>query len=466
MPFKGLRGVAIVVHNIDALGGMERQAARLAERLAARGLRITIVTTWIEERFTFTLRRTKPFYERRGAIEIVRIPAYRSWKLTAVHQLIDIVATYALMRRRRRLDVIYGVQYTGSFHAAPAAWATGIPTVVKFACGGEHGDFHCLAQKDEAAGIRAALASMDRYVIISEEIRREASEAGLDPRRFVPIRNGVDTERFSPEGEKAALPELGATAGRPVVLFVGRHDTQKRVDVLLRAFAKVAARVPEARLATAGVGPRLEEYRALAAELGLADRVAFLGARSDVPALHRAASVFVLPSAAEGLPNALLEALACGTPSVATAIPGTTEVATHEREALLVPLDDEEALAAAIVRLLEDRELASRLARAGRERILSEFDMERVTDRYVALFSELVKREPATFERELALQMRFARTAVVLGWRLGWLLVAIALMHARDRVTQVVVATKRLLGIEGDIMARLRGAPRPAGQSP
>jgi glycosyltransferase involved in cell wall biosynthesis len=456
MPSRLPRGVAIVVHNIDAVGGMERQAGRLAEHLAARGVRVTIVSTWVEPRFRFSLQATKPWYERRGAIEIIRTPIFRTWKLKATQQLFDIVATYSLMRRRRRLDVIYAVQYTGSLHSVLPAEATGLPTVVKFACGGEHGDFYVLAQDEDAERIRAALRRMDRYVIISEEIRREAEEAGLDPLRFVKIRNGVDTKRFSREGPAADLAALGPKDRTKVVLFVGRLDTQKRVDVLIRAFAKVLAKVPEARLACAGSGPRLEEYRALARELGVADKVAFLGARSDVPALHRAASAFALPSAAEGLPNALLEALACGTPSVATAIPGTTDVVSHEKEALLVPLDDADALADALARVLEDEALARSLARAGRERIMAEFDMERVTDQYLALFQELARAKPTS---ELVLQTRFLRTSLVLLWRLGWLVVAIALMHARDSVTDAVVGTKALVGIEGDIMARLRRAP-------
>ncbi len=457
---RGLRGVAIVVHNIDAVGGMERQALRLAERLAAREIPVTIVTTWREPRFRLPPRTTKPWYEKRGTIEIVRVPSFPNWTLYAVRDLIDVVGTYALMRRRRKVGVIYGVQYTGAFHAARMAKATGKPTVVKFACGGEFGDFRTLERLEDAGAVLDALRRMDRCVLISEEIRAEAEEAGLDPRRFVRIRNGVDTERFSRAGSAAALPELGDAKDRQVILFVGRHDSQKKVDVLLRAFKQVLEKVPGARLASAGQGARFDEYRRLAVELGVADKVAFLGARADVPALHRAASVFVLPSGAEGLPNALLEALACETPSVATAIPGTTEVATHEKEALLVPVDDPGALAAAIVRLLQDRELAARLARAGRERIMAEFDMGAVTDRYVDLFLELAQASPAGGDGGgYVVQLGFAGTMAILAWRICRIFAAIAHMHGRDAITAAVVRTKGLLGIEGDILPKRRTSP-------
>jgi len=283
----------------------------------------------------------------------------------------------------------------------------------------------------------------------------------------VSIRNGVDAKRLSPEARPADLPELGPPGERKIVLFAGRHDTQKRIPVLLRAFAGVLREVPEARLASAGSGPRLDEYRALAHELGIADKVAFLEARTDVESLLRAASVFVLPSAAEGLPNALLEALASGTPCVATDIPGTREVVAHEKEALLVPVDDAEALAAAIVRLLKDRELAGRLVSAGYERIRREFDMEKVTDQYVELFSDLARTKATCVAHARGTTLLY-RLALAMSWRITTLVVRAAARQARGSITKIVLVTKCLLGIEGDIMVRLGvgASARPAEKPP
>ena len=186
---------------------------------------------------------------------------------------------------------------------------------------------------------------------------------------------------------------------------MGRLSEEKRPLLLVRAFAQVIERVAGARLAFAGTGPLEGELRALVKELGLEGKVALLGKRDDVPELHRGASVYVLPSASEGSPNALLEALAAGTPTVATEIAGVAEIARGEREALLVPRDDAAALARGIVRLLEDRALAARLAAAGRERVAQEFDLERVADRYSEVFE--------TLDREREAKGR------ALDWRLG-----------------------------------------------
>jgi glycosyltransferase involved in cell wall biosynthesis len=452
MPSRRLRGIVIVVYNLDAVGGMERQAKRLAEHLAARGLEVTVVTTRPEPRLTFPPRPGKPWCERLGRMSIVRVPAYENWTSGAIERLMDVTALWVLMRRRRRVAVIHSIQYTGARHAALAAEVTGLPATVKFSGSGEHGDFHVLERREDANEIRDALGRMSRYVTISEDILKEARKAGLDPARAVKIRNGVDTRRFSPEGRVTELSELGLPARAPVVLFVGRHDTEKRVDLLLRAFARTLAEIPEARLVSVGPGPRLDEYRELARALGIAHNVAFLGARSDVDALYRAAAVFVLPSASEGLPNALLEALACGTPCVATKIPGTTEVVTHEKDALLVPPDDEDALSGAIVRLLRDRELTHRLSRAGQARVQAEFDMERVADQYFALFSGLARNATPDMS-ESRRQLRFAR---VLATRVLSLAFTVFMIQAREAITRTVVSAKRILGIEGDLLGTLQ----------
>jgi glycosyltransferase involved in cell wall biosynthesis len=399
--------VAFVLENADTQSGMERQALRLARGLTARGARVVVVTTYTPRGFVLPGPEDPPRRERRDGYEIVRVPCYRWWSGEAVRALFAL--TLARVLFARRVDVVYGVQFQAALHVRRAAHAGEWPTVLKFACGGSYGDLAQAARRKDARAVLGDLARVDRYACLSEQVRREVEAAGLPPERCVLVRNGVDRSVFSPEGEKAALPP-----GRSV-LFLGRHDGQKRVSVLLRAFAKVAARTGDARLVCAGKGPEEENLRALARTLGVAERVSFLGERRDVPALLRAASVFVLPSAAEGLPNALLEALSVGVPSVVTDIPGTDEVVTDEREALTVPLDDEDALARAIARLLEDKELAARLVRAGHERIAREFDMERVVDAHLELFSSL-RRERRPLRRGLdGLSLELARTLVT-GW--------------------------------------------------
>jgi glycosyltransferase involved in cell wall biosynthesis len=399
--------IAVVLENGDFQAGMERQAHRLARGLAARGARVSLVTTYTPRRYLGAAPEDPPRRERRDGYEIVRVPCRRWWSGEAVRALFALELARVLIARR--VDVVYAVQWQAALHVSRAARAGEWPLVLKLACGGSYGDLAQVARRKDAPALLQALGGVDRFACLSEQVRSEVVQAGLPGERCLLVRNGVDRSVFSPEGEKAALP-----AGR-TILFLGRHDSQKRVSVLLRAFARLAPRIPDARLVCAGRGPEEGALEALAAALGVQERVSFLGERRDSPALLRAASVFVLPSAAEGMPNALLEALSVGVPSVATAIPGTTDVVTHEKEALLVPLDDEAALAGALSRLLEDRELASRLAAAGRERIEREFCMEKVTERHLEIFRALAAEKPARPGRLDRLSLELARTLVT-GW--------------------------------------------------
>jgi len=294
---------------------------------------------------------------------------------------------------RAAAQVVYAVHYRCGVHAAGIVSGSRVPAVCKFACSGAHGDFAVERERHprDHEARRARLLELERFVCISEAIKKEALAHGLPPEKLVSIGNGVElapTPVAPGAPENAAPADLGA--GR-VVLFVGRLDPQKRLDVLLDAFARLPKK--DTRLAIAGTGPLLEVLRVQAAALGIEERVSFLGDRSDIAALHGAASVFCLPSESEGLPNALLEALALGTPVVATDIAGTNEVVRHESTALLVPVGDAPALALALERLLEDRELASRLATAGRERVQA-YDFALVARQHLALFSRLAEENP------------------------------------------------------------------------
>ncbi len=352
----GAPSVGFLFYNVDAKGGMERQASQLAPRLAARGHRVVCVSTIAPSGYG-TAALELP------GVTVHRVPVTR----TPVFE----TAARALFAAAGGVDVIYAVHYRCGLHAARVAAPTRTPVVCKFACSGEHGDFTVMgtARRDE-------LRTLDRYVCMTDALRAEALAHGLDAAKIVSIPNGVDLAAFA--GPRREEP------GR--VLYLGRLNAQKRLDVLLRA----VARVPRALLDLAGGGEEEGHLRALARELGVAERVSFLGARSDLAELHARAQVFCLPSASEGLPNALLEALAAGTPTVATDIAGTRDVARHEKEALLVPPGDEAALAAAIARLLDDRALAERLALAGRERARA-YDLEAIADAYSKLFTEVAR---------------------------------------------------------------------------
>ena len=162
---------------------------------------------------------------------------------------------------------------------------------------------------------------------------------------------------------------------------MGRLHESKAHDVSLRALE----RLPEAYLWIAGSGPLEAELKALAAQLGVAERVRFLGWRSDASALYRAADACLFPSRFEPLGNVVIQAWAHGLPLVAAASQGPAELITDEVDGLLVAVNDDMALAAAADRLIAEPGLGARLAQAGAERVSREFSKARVIAEWRAL---------------------------------------------------------------------------------
>jgi glycosyltransferase involved in cell wall biosynthesis len=180
-----------------------------------------------------------------------------------------------------------------------------------------------------------------------------------------------------------------------VIVTIGRLDPQKGYGCLLRAFRQVLGQREQARLLVIGAGPEAPELRALAEELGVAEKVIFAGERTDGPLLASLARLYVQPSLFEGTPNALMEAMAAGVPVVATAVDGVPEIVTHGVSGWLVPPNEPAALAEAVLGALRDTQEAETVGRRGREMMLKEFDTATMISRYEAQFLEVLEALPA-----------------------------------------------------------------------
>jgi glycosyltransferase involved in cell wall biosynthesis len=171
---------------------------------------------------------------------------------------------------------------------------------------------------------------------------------------------------------------------------IARFDPVKRLEVLVRALPLLAARVPEAQLLIVGDGPEEAALRALARTLAPGDRVVFAGAIPDAARVLPMVDLYVTASRREGLPLAVLEAMACGRPVLATAAPGHVDAVEPDVTGRLVPLDDARGLAAAAALLLRDPALRARMGRAGRERVEQRFACARVLAETADLYREAV----------------------------------------------------------------------------
>jgi glycosyltransferase involved in cell wall biosynthesis len=165
-----------------------------------------------------------------------------------------------------------------------------------------------------------------------------------------------------------------------VIGVVARLQPEKGVDVFLQAAGLISSRYPRARYMIVGDGPERSRLAARARSLGLEGVVRFPGAPPDARSLLPDMDLLVVPSRSEGSPLVVLEAMEAGLPVVATRVGGIPEQIGHEREGLLVPPDNAEALAAAVLRLLDDPALAARLGRAGQTRVWREFRYDRMLE--------------------------------------------------------------------------------------
>ena len=226
--------------------------------------------------------------------------------------------------------------------------------------------------------LAAALYRERMIVCNTDDLAVGAGAHRLAP-SIVVIPNGVDCRRFCP----SPLPE-----GPPTVVMVARLRPQKAHDRFLRAFRGVRDQLPTARAVLVGDGPLLSDLERLASDLELGDSVRFVGGVSDTRPYLAESHVAVLTSPYEGLPNALLEAMAAGRPVVATAVGGVVELVRDGREGLLAPVNDE-ALTAALIEVLSNRHLAARMGAAARVRAES-FDWKITVARTEAMYRSVV----------------------------------------------------------------------------
>jgi glycosyltransferase involved in cell wall biosynthesis len=227
-------------------------------------------------------------------------------------------------------------------------------------------------------------AGADRMLPVSEHnARRLASMLRWPADKLEVIHNAIDPAAYVRPADPALRRSLAGDL--PLVLTVARLDEQKGHRHLLAA----AAQVPEAVFVIAGDGPERAALGKLAARLGIAERIRFLGERTDVPDLLAVCDLFVLPSLYEGLPISVLEAMAARRAVVATTAGGTAEAVLDGECGLLVPPADPHALAAAVSRLLSDEGLRSALADAGQARVMSHFSAPQMVARVTNLYERL-----------------------------------------------------------------------------
>ncbi len=248
---------------------------------------------------------------------------------------------------------------------------------------------------------RTAIEAADAVIAVSGAMREDILTCypALDPARVHVVHNGIDTGLYQPDHGTDVLHRLGLDPNRPYVLFVGRITRQKGVPHLLRAVRDIDPAAQVVLCAGAPDTPEIDqEFRELYQELSRVREgvhwIPQMLPRPEVIQLLTHAAVFVCPSVYEPLGIVNLEAMACGTPVVASQVGGIPEVVDDGKTGVLVPLDDdfEAGLARALDSVIGDPEAARRMGEAGRERAVGEFGWDAVARRTVRLYGEILKQ--------------------------------------------------------------------------
>lgn len=358
------------------VGGAERQLAALAPLLQGHGVDIHILT-----------RR----YPGLSAFEMIDgIPVHRL-PIPGPKPIASLSFTLSALPLLYRLkpDLIHAHELLSPTTTAVLAKRLfGMPVVAKVLRGGQLGDIAKLNQRRSGRQRLAAMRHhVDAFITISQEINRELADLNIpqEKRPFIP--NGVDTERFTPitmQEQETVRRDLGLPEGL-LAVYTGRLAKEKRIDQLIQVWPQVRAVHPQASLLLLGTG---DQETTLKQQAG--DGVIFRGAVADVAPFLQCANLFILPSATEGLSNALLEAMAAGLPAIASNVGGAPDLITHGQHGLLILPDAPVELAESIIALLGNAPQRERLGQQARQKVMRDYALPNVAQKLYDLYEQLL----------------------------------------------------------------------------
>jgi glycosyltransferase involved in cell wall biosynthesis len=364
---------------LDSLnvGGTEVQAVELAIRLNAARYDTTLGC----------LRARGPLLERLQGSAVSVQEFYPKGGFDSLHGMYQMFRL-ALFLRRGRFKFVHKHDLYANILGIPAAVLARVPVIISSQRDLAHLDLY----KTRRRVWLRRLQKLSAAVLTNANAVREAvlAEGHFAPERVRVICNGVDMDRFS-RGSRDRTWLTSTGDGEKWIVLVGNMQSDVKGHPWLIAAAEAIVReFPATRFLLVGDGARRKDFEFQVAQLGLEKHFHFLGRRDDVPRILACCDIAVLPSRAEGLPNAILEYLSAGLPTVASRVGGNVEIIRENETGLLVPPEDSPALAQALLRLLRDSALAATLGKNGREFVAAEFSFQRMIEKTDQLYTELL----------------------------------------------------------------------------
>ena len=352
-------------------GGMERQALSLARSLGDYGFDALMVS----------LSGTGPLERdiREAGLPSLVLNKKPGLDPTFFYQL-------AKMYKEKSIDLVHAHNWFAGFYAVGSRLFSRTPVVTTL-----HGNAYQVAGRRQF--LRRLAAKFSSYTVcVGQMVSKEAiRKYNLSPDKVKVIYNGVDCEEFYDSSEREAVrASLGLGRVTTVFVFVGRVSPIKDLPCLLEAAALLARKKDDFRIIIAGSGDALEELKLKAVELGVSDRVLFLGERRDIPELMAASDALVMSSLNEGISMAILEAMASGLPVVATDVGGNSELVQDRSTGLLVKVKSPGSLADAMEKIIDNPDLSTQMGRAGKSLCYKRFSLQQMVEGYCSVYRKVI----------------------------------------------------------------------------
>jgi len=364
-----------VAHTILAmrLGGAEKLVHDLAVEHARRGARASIVCFDGENYDTSTLDA-----HAISIHHIPRRPIFFDWKV--LHGLCRFV-------KENAVQLLHAHDLSSMAYASAAGTLCRIPVIMT-----EHSR-HYLDERARRRWEKRFFAyGLDALVEVSPQLMEaSAVKDGVSRSKIQTILNGVDIATLQQADGSGFRKEIAASENHFLIGSVGRLEHIKGPDILLDAFAAMADSAHEARLVYTGSGSMEPHLRERAAALGLSNRVILAGARSDIPEILAALDCFVMPSRSEGLPFALLEAMAAGKPVISTSVGHIPDILKHGQNGCLVQPESPDELSKTLLSVIKDNTLRNTIAKQAPEIVQRQYAQSVMFNEYEALYDSLCR---------------------------------------------------------------------------
>lgn len=369
--------VLFIIDELCEMGGAERMLLKTVRLLPADRFRCSILTFRVN-------RNAEALKDIPCPLHVLPLKKTYDWNALKVAKQIRRIV------QQEQVSIVHTFFETSDLWAGPIARLSGCPVLIS-----SRRDLGILRSRKHKIGYKVMGRLYDAVLAVSPQVRDFCIEHdGLDPDKVRTLFNGMENEQVQRSRGRAAMrQEMGIADETSVITTVGNIRRVKGIDVLVQAAQRVCRKYPRALFLIVGRKSEQEYCRELEnkiATLGLTHNFRFLGSREDVFPLLRMSDIFCLPSRSEGFSNALIEAMACRLPCVATDVGGNSEVIKHGESGFIVASEDWQDLAARLLFLLDDSSLATEMGLRGEEVIQSRFTAQAMIGELVQVYQELL----------------------------------------------------------------------------